>query len=159
MVEGGHVRIYRESELREALGAAGLLYVGGHYAHGLHAPYWWLRCLVGVHNDDHPATRAYHRLLVWDMMRRPWPTRLAEAALAPLIGKSVVLYLRKPQPQPEPQPQPQPQPEPQPEPQPQPETEATSAAAGRDAAGGGGEDAEGEDAEDAAGKDAACARP
>jgi hypothetical protein len=55
-----------------------------------------LRCLVGVHNDDHPATKAYHRLLVWDMMRRPWPTRLAEAVLDPVIGKSVVLYFRKP---------------------------------------------------------------
>jgi SAM-dependent methyltransferase len=95
-VEGGHIRIYRASELRSLLTTAGLAYVGGHHAHALHSPYWWLRCLVGVHNDDHPATRAYHRMLVWDMMRRPWPTRIAEAALAPLIGKSVVLYLRKP---------------------------------------------------------------
>jgi SAM-dependent methyltransferase len=96
-VEGGHVRIYRARGLRGLLRrAGGLRVVGGHHAHALHAPYWWLRCLVGVHDDDHPATRAYHRLLVWDMMRRPWPTRLAEAVLDPIIGKSVVLYLRKP---------------------------------------------------------------
>ncbi|MCK9894385.1 class I SAM-dependent methyltransferase [Frankia sp. AgB32] len=94
-VEGGHVRIYRKPELRERLAAVGLEPVGAHFAHALHAPYWWLRCLVGVHDDDHPATRLYHRLLVWDMMRRPAVTRLAERALNPVLGKSYVLYLRK----------------------------------------------------------------
>ena len=39
---------------------------------------------------------AYHKLLVWDMMSRPWLTRNAEAALNPLIGKSVALYFQKP---------------------------------------------------------------
>jgi len=95
-VEGGHVRIYRREELLGRLTAAGLDYVGGHQAHALHAPYWWLRCLVGVHDDDHPATRLYHRLLVWDMMKRPRLTRWTEQALNPVLGKSVVLYLRKP---------------------------------------------------------------
>ncbi|WP_163553086.1 class I SAM-dependent methyltransferase [Candidatus Frankia alpina] len=96
-VEGGHIRIYRQSELRERLTAVGLEPIGTHFAHALHAPYWWLRCLVGVHDDDHPATRLYHRLLVWDMMRRPQVTRLAERILNPVIGKSIVLYLRKPE--------------------------------------------------------------
>ncbi|WP_083419861.1 class I SAM-dependent methyltransferase [Pseudofrankia sp. BMG5.36] len=95
-VEGGHVRIYRRGELRGRLTAAGLEYVGGHQAHALHSPYWWLRCLVGVHDDDHPATKLYHRLLVWDMMKRPRLTRWTEQALNPVLGKSVVLYLCKP---------------------------------------------------------------
>jgi SAM-dependent methyltransferase len=97
-VEGGHVRIYRGNELRRRLVAAGLELAGSHHAHALHAPYWWLRCAVGVHDDDHPATKLYHRLLVWDMMSRPAVTRLAERALNPFIGKSLVLYLRKPGP-------------------------------------------------------------
>ncbi len=46
--------------------------------------------------DDHPVVRAYHRLLVWDIMKRPRTTRYAEAVLNPLIGKSLVVYLRKP---------------------------------------------------------------
>ena len=62
----------------------------------LHAPYWWLRCVVGVHDDDHRATKLYHRLLVWDMMSAPRTTRTAERALNPVIGKSLVTYLRKP---------------------------------------------------------------
>jgi hypothetical protein len=38
----------------------------------------------------------YHRLLVWDMMSRPALTRVGEAVLNPLIGKSVALYFEKP---------------------------------------------------------------
>jgi hypothetical protein len=48
-----------------------------------------------VHDDAHPAVRAYHRLLVWDIMRKPALTRLSEAALNPLIGKSLVIYAKK----------------------------------------------------------------
>jgi SAM-dependent methyltransferase len=94
-VEGGHVRIYRASELRASVEAAGLTFVGSHHAHALHAPYWWLRCAVGVDHET-AATRAYHRLLVWDMMSRPALTRLGERLLNPVLGKSVVLYFRKP---------------------------------------------------------------
>jgi len=96
-VEGGHVRIYTGDELVGKLESAGLVYDGRDHVHGLHAPYWWLKCAVGVTNDDHPAVTAYHRLLVWDIMKRPLATRLAERALNPLIGKSLVLYLRKPE--------------------------------------------------------------
>jgi ubiquinone/menaquinone biosynthesis C-methylase UbiE len=94
-VLGGHVRIFTRAELTAKLTAAGLAPAGAHYAHGLHSAYWWLKCAVGVHDDAHPAVRAYHRLLVWDIMRRPAVTRLSEAALNPLIGKSLVIYARK----------------------------------------------------------------
>jgi SAM-dependent methyltransferase len=94
--EGGHIRIYRADELRDRLQAAGLQLEGGHHAHALHVPYWWLKCAVGVDKTDHPVVRAYHRLLVWDMMRTPRLTRWTERLLNPLIGKSVVVYLRKP---------------------------------------------------------------
>ncbi len=92
LVPGGHVRIYRRRVLESRLAAAGLR-VGGHgYAHGLHSPYWWLKCLVGVGNDEHPLVRAYHRLLVWDIEKRPALTRAAERVLAPVMGKSLVVY-------------------------------------------------------------------
>ncbi len=96
--EGGHVRIYTAGTLRARLRAAGLVVEGTHHAHALHSPYWWLKCAVGVERDRHPLVRAYHRLLVWDIMRRPGVTRWAERALNPLIGKSLVVYLRKPDP-------------------------------------------------------------
>ncbi|ORW07758.1 class I SAM-dependent methyltransferase [Mycobacterium kyorinense] len=94
--EGGHIRIYRASRLRDKISNAGMKFTHTHHAHALHAPFWWLKCAVGVSNSDHPAVAAYHRLLVWDLMQRPWLTRLAESALNPLVGKSVALYFEKP---------------------------------------------------------------
>ncbi len=95
-VPGGHIRIYRRRVLTERLRSVGLTDTAHHYAHGLHSPYWWLKCLVGTTNDDHRLVKLYHRLLVWDIMKAPRPTRYAEAVLAPLIGKSIVVYLSKP---------------------------------------------------------------
>jgi SAM-dependent methyltransferase len=95
-VPGGHIRIYRRSQLLGRLRAAGLDVLGTGHAHGLHSPYWWLKCAVGTTNDDHVLVRAYHRLLVRDIVEAPRSTRLADRALSPLIGKSVVVYLRRP---------------------------------------------------------------
>ncbi|HVM40243.1 MAG TPA: class I SAM-dependent methyltransferase [Acidimicrobiia bacterium] len=95
--EGGHVRIYRRSEVVDRLRETGLVPYAVHHAHGLHSPYWWLKCAVGVDNDESLPVRLYHRLLVWDIAKRPLATRLAEAALNPLVGKSVVVYLTKPE--------------------------------------------------------------
>jgi SAM-dependent methyltransferase len=93
--EGGHIRIYTAGALRTRLAAAGLVPGGSHHAHALHAPYWWLKCAVGV-EEDSAVVRAYHRLLVWDLMRRPWLTRTAERLMDPLFGKSLVVYADKP---------------------------------------------------------------
>ena len=97
-VEGGHVRIYRGSELVRRLSSAGLEPVESHHTHALHSPYWWLKCAVGVTDGDHPVVKAYHRLLVWDMMSAPRLTRVTERLLNPVLGKSLVHYLRKPGP-------------------------------------------------------------
>ncbi|MGV0837623.1 class I SAM-dependent methyltransferase [Mycolicibacterium thermoresistibile] len=95
--EGGHVRIYRADALRDKITRHGLRCTHRHYAHALHSPFWWLKCAVGTSNDQHIAVRAYHRLLVWDMVRQPWLTRRAEELLDPLVGKSVALYFDKPE--------------------------------------------------------------
>lgn len=98
-VPGGHVRIYTLAELRNRLITAGAEPYDGHKQHGIHTPYWWLRCAVGPTNDAHPAVRAYHQVLCWDITgARPWSrlTRAADRVLTPAIGKSVVVYARKP---------------------------------------------------------------
>jgi SAM-dependent methyltransferase len=96
MTPGGHIRIYRRSVLVERLQAVGLELVGHHHAHALHSPYWWLKAAVGVRNDGHPLVKAYHRALVWDITAHTPVTRVPEALLNPVVGKSVVVYLRKP---------------------------------------------------------------
>lgn len=95
-VEGGHVRIYKESELRGRLEDVGFVVDGRSFAHALHSPYWWLKCAVGVDNDTHPLVTAYHRVLVWDIMKAPALTRAADRLLNPVVAKSVVVYCHKP---------------------------------------------------------------
>ncbi|HXZ66685.1 MAG TPA: methyltransferase domain-containing protein [Streptosporangiaceae bacterium] len=95
-VPGGHLRIFTRQELETKLRRAGLAVGDHHHAHALHSPYWWLKCAVGVHDDRHPLATAYHKLLVWDIMRKPAVTQLADRALNPLIGKSLVVYATKP---------------------------------------------------------------
>ena len=36
--------------------------------------------------------KTYHRLLVWDLMQKPWITRALEWLMNPLWGKSNVMY-------------------------------------------------------------------
>lgn len=94
-VEGGHVRIYRRRQLCRRVAAAGLVPRAHHHAHALHTPYWWLRCLVGVSREDHPLVAAYHRVLVWDIVRGPRVTRWLDRLLCPLLGKSLVVYFER----------------------------------------------------------------
>ena len=93
---GGHVRIYRRAQLRSKIRQVGLLPCGWDRAHALHSPYWWLKCAVGPANDKHRLVRAYHRMLVWDIVQNPWITRTVDRLLNPIIGKSIVLYAIKP---------------------------------------------------------------
>ena len=91
-VEGGHVRIFASGELRRAIESLRMRRFARHWAHSLHVPYWWLRCLFWEKGEDAPAVRTYHRFLVWDLMKKPALTAWLDRLLNPLMGKSVVMY-------------------------------------------------------------------
>ena len=74
----------------------GFVLTGRGSAHALHVPYWWLKCLFWRADPEPWPVRLYHRLLVWDLMKRPWITRAVDALLNPFMGKSIVLYFTKP---------------------------------------------------------------
>jgi SAM-dependent methyltransferase len=93
---GGHVRIYTATELTAKLRAAGLVVTGRHRAHALHSPYWWLKCAVGPRNDEHRAVAAYRRMLEWEIVNQPRGMQVVERVLAPVLGKSVIVYASKP---------------------------------------------------------------
>lgn len=94
--EGGHVRIFGRGELQREVHALGLQLHHQHYAHSLHSLYWWLRCLFWRNGEHHALCKLYHRFLVWDLMQKPLLTRWLDAALNPIMGKSLVLYFRAP---------------------------------------------------------------
>ena len=91
----GHIRIYRKGELTGLLESAGVRKWALHYAHSLHSPYWWLKCLVGPEKENDMMVNLYHRFLTWDIMEKPRITRVLDKLLNPVLGKSLVLYLKK----------------------------------------------------------------
>jgi hypothetical protein len=66
-----------------------------HYRHGLHSPYWWLKCAVGHKREDSRMVNLYKKFLEWDIIAHPPVVRRLEEFLNPLIAKSIVFYLRK----------------------------------------------------------------
>jgi 2-polyprenyl-3-methyl-5-hydroxy-6-metoxy-1,4-benzoquinol methylase len=93
--EGGHVRIYKKKKLQKMLANQGVKCWKINYKHALHAPYWWLKCLVGLKNEKNVFIRYYKKFLEWDIMSKPRSVRVMESILNPLIGKSIVFYLKK----------------------------------------------------------------
>jgi SAM-dependent methyltransferase len=92
---GGHIRIYKRKELQALLEATGVTCRTIRYKHGLHAPYWWLKCLVGHKNEHSRPVNLYKKFLEWDIIRRPPLIRTLERMLNPFIAKSIVFYLKK----------------------------------------------------------------
>ncbi len=92
---GGHIRIYKATDVIGLIEKAGARHNRTHYAHGLHSPYWWMKCLVGLDRETALPVRLYHRFLVWDLMKKPRLTRWLEWIVNPLIGKSMVFYFTK----------------------------------------------------------------
>ncbi|MCP4466419.1 MAG: class I SAM-dependent methyltransferase [Halieaceae bacterium] len=92
---GGHVRIFRGDMLRREIENLGFKYYSRHWAHALHVPFWWLKCLFWESQDTNWLVKQYHRLLVWDLMKNPTVTRVVEKIMNPIMGKSVVMYFRK----------------------------------------------------------------
>jgi SAM-dependent methyltransferase len=92
---GGHVRIYRQHELEQKVERAGFFLRGSHHAHAFHSPYWWLKCAYGLDNTEAVPVKRYHDFLCMLIERNPRWARLAERALNPVLGKSVVVYGEK----------------------------------------------------------------
>ena len=94
---GGHVRIFRQKNLKQLILKESVSYTSFHWAHALHSPYWWLKCVFWGREKEHWLVIKYHQFLVWDLMQNPLLTRFLEAVLKPFIGKSLVMYFVKDQ--------------------------------------------------------------
>ena len=95
LANAGHIRIYKKRKLIALFQNAGLKTRGAHFAHSLHTPYWWLKCLMGPTREDILLVNLYKRFLTWDIMQKPAITRFLDYLFNPLIGKSLVVYFEK----------------------------------------------------------------
>ncbi len=92
---GGHVRIFTPRELEKKIRAAGLEVYAIRHAHGLHTPYWALRCIFGLEDENHPVSGAYKKFLDMAIMS-PFITALEKKALDKVCPKSIIFYAFKP---------------------------------------------------------------
>jgi ubiquinone/menaquinone biosynthesis C-methylase UbiE len=93
--DNGHIRIYRKKKLIRCLEGFGLKHWAVRYAHSLHTPYWWLKCLVGPNREDATLVNLYHRFLSWDIMDKPRLVGWVDRLFNPVLGKSLVIYFKK----------------------------------------------------------------
>lgn len=89
---GGHCRIFRRRQLFDLMADHGGRLLHFHFAHSLHTPFWWLKCLL---DDQAALVRGYHRFLVWTIMQKPRRWVRLEKVLNPWLGKSLVAYFEK----------------------------------------------------------------
>jgi len=92
-VEGGHIRIFNAKHLQAEIEQLGFSLIHRHWAHALHVPFWWLKCLWWKQQNSW-FLKLYHRFLVWDLLQKPWFTRRLEQGLNPILGKSLVMYFK-----------------------------------------------------------------
>lgn len=87
---GGHVRKYRPKQLARIMRESGLeIYAIGH-KHAFHTLWWMIRCVVGLHRENQPLTRGYHKFLHLGLFSKFM--RRAERFCNYFFPKSVVLY-------------------------------------------------------------------
>ena len=89
---GGHIRIYKTSELVAPLRQNNLHLYATRYKHALHSIYWILRCLFGVNKEKALIPSLYYKFLVWDIKTKSKPIRLLEDFLNHFFPKSMVFY-------------------------------------------------------------------
>lgn len=92
---GGHIRIYKASEIISKLKQSNLDVYAVRRKHALHSFYWISRCFFGVNNEKALLPSLYYKFLVWDIHKGSRPISLLDSFLNKFLSKSLVLYARK----------------------------------------------------------------
>jgi SAM-dependent methyltransferase len=90
---GGHVRKYLPKKLVKIMRDNGLEIYGIGFKHSFHTIWWLIRCVVGLHLDQHPATRAYHTFLHLGLLSKFM--RKCERFFDNFFPKSIIIYAWK----------------------------------------------------------------
>jgi len=87
---GGHVRIFTVPRLMGMLEDEGLRPSDLHFEHSFHTIYWWVRCVFGLHDEQHPVIRHFKKVLT-HILFSPI-LRRAETVFDWVLPKSMVVY-------------------------------------------------------------------
>jgi SAM-dependent methyltransferase len=92
---GGHIRIFKPTDLRDAMTKAGLRNRGVGFAHGFHTFYWVLRSIAGLPAADESKLVQAYRLFLIRVTGSAFMDKL-EGILNYVCPKSLILYAQKP---------------------------------------------------------------
>ncbi len=90
---GGHVRKYFPKKLVNIMRNNGLEIYDIDFRHSFHTIYWLIRCVVGLHLNDHPITKRYRNFLTMCFESQSL-TRI-ENFFDNFFPKSIILYAFK----------------------------------------------------------------
>ena len=92
---GGHLRIFTKRQMINEIEDRGFKFDHAERFHGLHSPYWWLRCLFWKNQDSNYFVKIYKKFLEYQILQSPsWLNNL-EKILNPIFGKSIAFYFEK----------------------------------------------------------------
>ncbi len=90
---GGHIRKYMPGRLASLMRECGLEIYSVKFKHSFHTIWWIIRSVAGLHLDDHPLTRGYHKFLHLGLMSKFM--RRSESFFDYFFPKSIILYAWK----------------------------------------------------------------
>ena len=93
---GGHIRIYKKTDILGLLSKFNLDIYAIRYKHALHSVYWWSKGIFGLKSEKAFVPSTYYKFLVWDIYTGHKYTKWFENGLNRIIPKSTVIYCRKP---------------------------------------------------------------
>jgi ubiquinone/menaquinone biosynthesis C-methylase UbiE len=90
---GGHVRKVIPQVLARNMEENGLRVYGVGFAHAFHFPYWMLRCIFGLHQENALIPAIYKKILYYCLFSRP--LRFMEKLCNYFFPKSIIIYAQK----------------------------------------------------------------
>lgn len=90
---GGHIRKYFPKQLAKIMQDCGLEVYGVGHRHSFHTIWWMIRSVVGLHLNEHPITKGYHKFLHMGLFSNFM--RRVEKFFNYFFPKSLVIYAWK----------------------------------------------------------------
>ncbi len=90
---GGHIRKYFPKKLVNIMRNNGLEIYDIDFRHSFHTIYWLIRCVVGLHLNDHPLTKRYRNFLA--MCLQSESLSRVESFFDNFFPKSIIIYAYK----------------------------------------------------------------
>jgi ubiquinone/menaquinone biosynthesis C-methylase UbiE len=87
---GGHIRKYTPVQLAQIMKDCGFEIYAIDFKHAFHTIWWMIRCVVGLHLENHPMTKSYHKFLHMGLMSKFM--RRTELFFNFFFAKSVIIY-------------------------------------------------------------------